>query len=181
VLFVGRDLENAHMPTKEWYAKNREKALADATRWHKENPDRARTASRKHYAKNPAKRLAATRAWYDENGRAYHRAWSAAKRVSDPTLFILRNAKNRAKKLGVEFNLVREDVVIPDICPVLGLKIEKSAKGFDPCSPSLDRFDGKKGYTKCNVRVISNRANILKRDGTLDEFKQLVAYMERCS
>lgn len=40
-------------------------------------------------------------------------------------------------------------------------------------SPSLDRKDNARGY----VVVISRRANELKRDGTLEEMRAIVAYM----
>jgi hypothetical protein len=35
------------------------------------------------------------------------------------------------------------------------------------------------GYIKGNVRVISYRANAIKRDASLDEMRLLVAYLER--
>jgi hypothetical protein len=43
------------------------------------------------------------------------------------------------------------------------------APGFNTFSPSLDRIDPSRGYIPGNVQVISNRANLLKRDGTLRE------------
>ena len=44
-------------------------------------------------------------------------------------------------------------------------------------SPSLDRIDSKKGYTKDNVQVISNRANRLKADGNIEEFKLILKWL----
>lgn len=46
-------------------------------------------------------------------------------------------------------------------------------------SPSLDRMIPALGYVASNVRVISYRANAIKRDATLDELRALVAYVER--
>lgn len=63
-----------------------------------------------------------------------------------------------------------DDVVIPELCPVFGTPMDK---------PSLDRKDNSKGYTRDNVRVISDRANRLKNNGTLEELKAIVAYMSR--
>jgi len=45
-------------------------------------------------------------------------------------------------------------------------------------SPSLDRIDNSKGYTKDNVMVISFRANNIKKDANLQELKALVRYLE---
>jgi hypothetical protein len=91
-----------------------------------------------------------------------------------------RNSRNRAKELGLEFTIKQCDIVIPERCPVLGIKLtfNHGKQGFFANeSPSIDRFDNSKGYTKENIRIISWRANMLKRDGTLDEFCRLVAYM----
>jgi len=45
-------------------------------------------------------------------------------------------------------------------------------------TPSVDRFDNTKGYTRDNIRVISLRANLLKKDATVDEVRKLLVYME---
>ncbi len=94
-----------------------------------------------------------------------------------------RNAKNRAARLGLEFDIDRADIVVPNYCPAIGVRLEwgygKKSGFFAPNGPSIDRMDSTKGYVRGNIRVISNRANWLKRDGTLDEFRGIVAYMER--
>jgi hypothetical protein len=33
------------------------------------------------------------------------------------------NAKARAKRMNLSFELERGDIIIPDICPVLGIKL----------------------------------------------------------
>lgn len=120
--------------------------------------------------------------WYARNGREYHKRWAAEDRKNNPVRYMLRNTKNRAKEIGVEFALLPEHIVIPEFCPVLGIKLEvgngkgKSWKLHN--SPSIDRFDNTKGYTSDNIRVISWRANLLKRDATLEELECVVAYMK---
>lgn len=187
------------MPTKEYYERNREKCIAATQAWKVQNRDKSRAnannymkrlrsteegrertngAGKKWRDRNSEKVKELRQGWYAENGREYYRKWAADKRVSDPVLFILRNARNRAKKLGVEFNLTRDDIVVPDVCPVLGLTIFKGEGHGRDNSPSVDRFDTCKGYTADNIRIVSWRANRLKSDGTLDEFRKLVAYME---
>lgn len=95
----------------------------------------------------------------------------------NPENRLLSSAKTRAKKRGLEFNLELEDIIIPEHCPVLGLKLEQG--GFNsPNSPSLDRVDNSKGYVKGNVRVISHRANSIKRDATLEELQAICEYMK---
>jgi hypothetical protein len=169
------------MPTKDYYWRNREKCLASATAYHKEHPDRAQAAGRKFYAKDPQPRLAATREWRAKNP-SYHARWRAKNKKKNPVLYMWRNAKNRAKRIGVEFTIKQTDIVVPEFCPVLGLKLEfghgKGTGFFSPHSPSVDRFDNSRGYVKDNIRVISWRANMLKHDATLDEMRKVLAYME---
>lgn len=88
-------------------------------------------------------------------------------------------SKKRASSRNLDFDLVEEDIVIPALCPVLGIPILRDAIKNSDNSPSLDRIDNSKGYVKENVRVISFRANSIKRDATLTEMKKIVEYMER--
>jgi hypothetical protein len=67
------------------------------------------------------------------------------------------------------------------VCPVLGIAINANhgRQGYFPDSPSLDRIVPSRGYTKGNVRVISQRANQLKSDATLAELRLVLADMEK--
>lgn len=88
----------------------------------------------------------------------------------------------RAKRKGLEFNLEREDLIVPEVCPVfhIPLKFYKgTGKTRQPDSPSVDRIDNTKGYVKGNVRIISNRANVLKSNATLEELEAIVRYMKQ--
>ena len=93
---------------------------------------------------------------------------------------MLARAKSRAKKNNLPFNLELDDIVIPEKCPLLGIKIESTEVRNSPNNPSLDRIIPEKGYIKGNVWVISNRANTLKNDATLQELELLVENL-KCS
>lgn len=96
---------------------------------------------------------------------------------SNPEKVLLNRAKQRAKKHNLDFNLVENDIVIPTFCPILGLKLEikkRTNKGVYKNAPSLDRIDSTKGYTKDNIRVISNRANSLKSNASIDELEKIL-------
>jgi hypothetical protein len=86
-----------------------------------------------------------------------------------PTLHMLNNSKQRAKSSGLEHDLTLNDIVIPDFCPVLGIKLETGDRKNHYNAPSIDRIDNTKGYTKDNIMIISVKANILKKDATIDE------------
>ena len=113
-----------------------------------------------------------------EEHRAKKRKWDKNRYNWQQHMHIWKNCKNRAAKRGLEFSIDPEDIVIPETCPVLGIPLSVGSKGFDPNSPSVDRIDCNKGYTKDNIAVISMRANRLKSDAQLEEIKAIVKYME---
>lgn len=90
----------------------------------------------------------------------------------------LKDSKYRAKKKGLEHNLTREWILanLPKVCPILG--IELCFTGYKYNTPSLDRVNNSKGYTPDNVRIISNRANTLKSNATVEELEAIVMYMK---
>lgn len=94
---------------------------------------------------------------------------------------LFTGAKGRAKKAGLEFSLSVEDIKIPAYCPLLGIKLIKgSVDGrVTDNSPSIDRKDSKRGYTKDNIWIISYRANRIKNDATFQEFKNICTNWEK--
>jgi hypothetical protein len=106
---------------------------------------------------------------------------SAYKKMLDrkyPDRYLLRSARGRAKKEGCPFNLVAADIVIPTVCPFLGIPLRINDGRVGPDSPSLDRIDPTLGYVRGNVHVISHRANTIKSDASLEELQRIVAYLE---
>lgn len=87
---------------------------------------------------------------------------------------IYERVRDRAKQKGLEFNLNVTDIIIPEICPVLGIEIYTNKKV--PCdnSPSVDRINPRLGYIKGNIRIISNRANTLKSNATIEEIELIL-------
>lgn len=85
-----------------------------------------------------------------------------------PEYKLYYRAKQRTQKNGREFSISIEDIVIPNVCPVLGIIMDR---------PSLDRKDSKRGYSKDNIEVISTRANMLKNNATIEELEAVVRYL----
>lgn len=81
------------------------------------------------------------------------------------------NAKGRARRAGVDFNIDIGDIKIPDKCPILDIPLvaHNGARNIQFDSPSLDRIRPDEGYVVGNVWVISFRANRIKCDARLDE------------
>lgn len=93
---------------------------------------------------------------------------------------ILHRTKKRALSKGLEFNLLEEDIIIPEYCPLLEIPLIIGTKSDYENSPSIDRIDNSKGYTKDNIQIISKKANSMKNSATYEElmtfYKNILRY-----
>lgn len=97
---------------------------------------------------------------------------------NNPVKAMLQRARRRAKNLGLKFNLTPEDLVIPEVCPILGMPLIRGVLDRDS-SPSLERIDNNIGYIKGNVIVISFKANRIKNNATISELRKVVDFYEQ--
>jgi hypothetical protein len=88
----------------------------------------------------------------------------------------LQNARSRARRDGVPFDLTLQDLakIATDECPIFHTKFvwgtSLLGKGKTrPDSPTLDRILPELGYVKGNVAFLSYRANRIKDNGTMQE------------
>ena len=90
-----------------------------------------------------------------------------------------QRAKVRAKAMNRVFDLQVSDIAIPDTCPILGiiLNVNSGRSGAYRNSPSLDRIDNSKGYTKENIQVISQLANAMKGRATNEELHKFAKWV----
>lgn len=120
------------------------------------------TLSRRKHSKNPPCKICdreSNRTSYRKNIKKY----------------LVRNAKVRAKSNNLEFCITESDILIPDKCPLLEIPIFiTSGIAQSDNSPSIDRIDPRKGYTKDNVWIISAKANRIKNDATITELTLLI-------
>lgn len=91
---------------------------------------------------------------------------------------LLSLARARAKKCGRAFNIREEDIVIPIICPVLGIRLRPNKGGSHQAdhSATIDRINPKKGYIRGNVVVVSDRANRFHSNATSSELARVASY-----
>lgn len=109
--------------------------------------------------------------WYAANSGKYVDKYKRER----PHLVMLKSARHRAIRQGVPFDLTAEDIVIPEYCPVFGMKLETATGSAKQNSPSLDKIIPELGYVRDNIQVISNLANVMKHDATPE---QLVLFAE---
>ena len=127
----------------------------------------------------------ASREWRERNREFYlndQQRRYQERRLNDPAAILLKGARERAKKQGVPCTIQKEHIIIPEVCPILGLPITINVKGNDggnrDLSPSLDKVKPELGYVPGNVRVISNKANRLKADNTIETLEAILNYMK---
>lgn len=100
-------------------------------------------------------------------------------RLKGPTYEMWRAAKKRARKFNVPFAITPNDIKIPDVCPVLGIKLSQGTGRVTETSPSLDRFYPERGYVINNIAVISQLANRMKQDRSTHEVGLLYSWMSK--
>lgn len=172
-----RTAEERATYSKLWRARNKERVLANRRRYYTENKELIKKKARDYTREN--------KEWICQRNREFRqkhlqeiRAREKQRLVTNPESYLFYSAKMRAKKRGIPFTLVLDDIIIPSHCPVFGSPLTRGDGKFRTNSPSIDRIDNNKGYTKDNIIVVSFRANNLKSDASLDELRRLVAYYE---
>jgi hypothetical protein len=96
---------------------------------------------------------------------------------------LLNASKQRAKEKNREHDLTKQDLIdlFPKdgCCPIFGFKLEWNGGGFRETSPSVDRIDSTKGYTKDNVQIISWKANRIKGYASIEDLEILLSYLKQ--
>ena len=95
---------------------------------------------------------------------------------------MVRGARHRAKKFGLEFDLTKEIVLEINekqkgLCALSGVVLNWEAyprnaqsQRFCPTNrASLDRIDSTLGYTKSNIQVVTELANRIKGESSMEE------------
>ena len=130
--------------------------------------------------KHKEKRASQGKDWYKRTKEARKpivRAKQIATERNNPKKTMLQRSKGNAKTRAREFTITVNDFEIPTHCPLLnipiyfrsGVRVGKGHQQFD--SASIDRIDNNKGYVPGNVWVISDMANKMKSDASLDQLK----------
>ena len=130
---------------------------------YEKNKEKYNTARRAIYANNRNNCVEKLRKYYREHTQS--RLWYSAKR--------------RAKRLNIKFTIKKEDITVPEKCPVFGFRliVNKGNSGYN--SPSLDRINTHKGYTPDNIIVVSHKANTIKNNATIKEIAKVLDFYRR--
>ncbi len=119
--------------------------------------------------------------YYEENSEIRKEySLGVYRRIKDshPERIMYSSAKARAKKKGLDFSINLEDILFPDVCPILQIPLLVNIEKVKDDSPTLDRIDNRLGYIRGNVRVISYKANRLKNSLTEQDLKRMLKYIQ---
>lgn len=153
---------------------------------HSQTKEYRLAASRKRRQRPDAREqdLASSRASFVKRRQKYLVEQESSTGLSDEAkAFIIRrmfnNAKTRAKRMGIVFEITKEDLVLPEFCPIANVPLVLGTRSrTDRANFSLDRIDNKKGYTKDNIAIISLHANVIKGNRDIAYFERMLAYMK---
>jgi hypothetical protein len=151
--------------SKRFREKNPDKIKSYNVSWKDRNPNYQKEY-RLRKGITPKRRLShLTEEERKEYNREYSRQYQKNKSRES---ILLSGIRYRCKKNNIPFDLEESDIVIPEVCPILGINIVCDGSQIDS-SPSVDRLVPEKGYVKGNIIIISNRANRLRNNGTSTE------------
>jgi len=158
---------------REYYEKNKERKLARqkvrSKEYREENKEAIRQKHREYYEKNKekiSKKTSERRTEQYRESPEQHLQKIKEWKINNLEKYLVHNAKQRAKKYGIPFDITYKDIVIPECCPYLGIKLVPFSEWS---SPSLDKIIPELGYVKGNIQVISTKANTMKNSATHDE------------
>ena len=96
-------------------------------------------------------------------------------KMVNPLNKTIQSTRIRAREKGFEHDIVYDDLLpIPKLCPLLQIPLFYSTNTITDNTPSIDRIDTSKGYTKDNVWIVSNKANRIKSNATIEELELLL-------
>lgn len=106
------------------------------------------------------------------------KSWHQQDRLNKPEHYLFLETRKRANSEGIKFDLEESDIQIPDVCPILQIKLQQHIDFARDDSPSIDRLIPSKGYVKGNCFIISYKANRMKQDNTLEDLEKIVKYIK---
>lgn len=142
---------------QEYYQQNKARLLDKRIEHYENNKEATKKKVAEYRRKNPDK---------VKNQRAeYHKKYGELialvernKRKRDVAGTLLKYAKRKALAEGLMFNLSREALHVPKVCPHFGYELKVNSGSPKYNSYSLRRIDKSLGYTHDNVEIVSYSA-----------------------
>jgi hypothetical protein len=140
--------------------------------YYKDNKTIIKEKRNAYYDENRDKINLAKRAYYEDN-KAEIIKFNKGYRNANKDKSLYQKAKVRAKRNSLEFNILLEDIIIPQFCPYIEIELDKTVNKLQDNSISLDRINNELGYIKSNIMVVSHKANAMKSNLTFMEIESI--------
>lgn len=113
---------------------------------------------------------------YIERNKEYQKKYREKNRFA----IRMRSCKARAKELDLAFNLDEAYLksIWTGVCPAFGTSLDIRKLKGEEGSAQLDRIVPSLGYVKWNVVWLSERANRIKDDATVEDLEMLVKWLK---
>jgi hypothetical protein len=147
----------------------RERVLTSAKRYHKKKRE-----TDPEYAKKRSEYNKANAAYFNKKTKEYN--------MKQPFHYAFKRLRLRAKQKGIPFDLDEQYLI--DLwtgkCAIFNTVLcdPYSTTTQDPNKATVDRVIPEIGYIKGNVKWVSNKANIIKSFGTIEEHENVISYMK---
>jgi hypothetical protein len=152
-LYRQNNPEKLKESSKLYYQNNSEKLKEREKLYRENNPEKEKERKKLYRQNNLEKEKERKKIYYQNNLEKQ----------------MIAHARHRAKEKQLPFDLQEGDIMVPEICPVLGIQLKTGEGNICDTSPSLDRIVPGKGYVKGNVIVVSSKANLIKSNATPEE------------
>ena len=96
-----------------------------------------------------------------------------------PLNIILQQARRRAKKKNIPFDISVSDLEVPVFCPVLDIELSVNDSHAKDNSISIDRIIPELGYVKGNVAIISHKANTIKNNASVEDLEKVLEWLKK--
>lgn len=132
-----------------------------------------------YYQENRDKEIARAQKSLKKKSRKEQNIYKKKLNRQNPLSIILQQAKRRAKLKNVPFDIMVDDIEVPEFCPVLGSRLTVNEGHAKDNSMTIDRIVPELGYVKNNVAIISFKANTIKNNGSIEDLEKVLCWMKK--
>ena len=102
-------------------------------------------------------------------------------KATDPILWRHRCLYNDRKKRTCDTTVTLQHLrdLWTGQCAINGTNISFDVEPSDPQAAEVDKIVPSKGYVDGNIQWVSCRMNVLKGDGALEDFEQIISYLTK--
>lgn len=109
-----------------------------------------------------------------------NKEYQAKYRANNRFAIRMRSCRARATDKGLNFDLTADYIegIWTGFCPVFGTELFIKAKRGEAGHAQLDRINPERGYVKGNVEWLSERANRIKDDATIEDLERILKWLK---